>query len=207
MPSKKTSRALLRLAALTLFVCLPFTHIQAQTTNGSSEKRVAIQELLNLIGATATAKSIFVTLIDQYSQALARDSIEKFEKQNYPPGYKEKVLTLTRDFYDGLSKRLREEVPQRIKYDERVNQLYVDAYDEYFTEAEVKDLITFYKGPVGQKFLQLAPTVGAELQKKFQADMGSETLMATRAIVEEEVKRLEVQAARELGPSKRTKKE
>ena len=206
MFSKKAPRTSHRLIAVALFLCLPLNLAQAQTT-AKSEKRVAIQELLNLIGATQTAKSIFVTLIDQYSQALAQDSIQKFEKQDYPPGYKEKVLSLTRDFYDGLSKRLREEVPQRIRYDERVNQMYVDAYDEYFSEAEVKDLIAFYKSPVGQKFLKLGPSVGTELQKKFQAELGPETMMATRAIVDEQVKQLEEIANREFKTSTGKKKE
>ncbi|HKO62388.1 MAG TPA: DUF2059 domain-containing protein [Pyrinomonadaceae bacterium] len=191
---------------LALVLCAFSAEVHAQTT-AANEKRTAIQELLNVIGATQTAKTIFVSLIDQYSQALARESIEKFEKQDWPPPQKERVLALTRDFYARLSLRLREEVPQRLKYDEKVNQLYLDAYDEYFTDAEVRDLITFFRGQVGQKFLGLGPQVGPALQKRVQAEMGEEIVTLTRAVVTEEVKRLEDNAAREFKASTGSKKE
>lgn len=204
------SRSMLNATRLVLFLfavvfCAP-SAVHAQTTS-PNEKRAAIQELLNVIGATQTAKSIFVSLIDQYSQALARESIEKFESQNYPAPQKEKVLALTREFYDRLSLRLREEVPQRLKYDEKVNQLYLDAYDEYFTDAEVRDLTKFFRGAVGQKFLGLAPQVGPVLQRKLQTEMGDEIITVTRAVVAEEVKRLEDSAAREFKALPRSKKE
>lgn len=204
------SRSMLKAARWALFLfavvfCVP-SPVHAQNIS-PAEKRAAIQELLNVIGATQTAKSIFVSLIDQYSQALARESIEKFESQNYPAPQKEKVLALTREFYDRLSLRLREEVPQRLKYDEKVNQLYLDAYDEYFTDAEVRDLTIFFRGAVGQKFLGLAPQVGPVLQRKLQTEMGDEIVTVTKAVVAEEVKRLEDTAAREFKALPRSKKE
>src|SRR5688572_27045552 len=183
MGSRSMHKVIRSTAVLFAFILCAFSSDVHSQTTASNEKRAAIQELLNVIGATQTAKSIFVSLIDQYSQALARESIEKFEKQNWPPPQKERVLALTRDFYDRLSLRLREEVPQRVKYDEKVNGLYLDAYDDYFTEAEVRDLITFFRGSIGQKFLGLAPQVGPLLQRKLQAEMGDEIVKVTRAVV------------------------
>ncbi len=175
-------------------------NVQAQGP-GSTEKRSAIQELLTLVGATKTAKTVFVTLIDQYSQALAKNTIENFEKKNWPPASKEKVKVLTQEFFTQLSQRLREEVPDRLQYEERVGRLYLDLYDQYFTEAEIRELIAFYGSPVGRKFLGLAPSVAGSIQQKAQAEFEAETVAVTKEIVAEELKKLEIKLTAELKKS------
>jgi len=170
-----------------------------------TEKQIAIQELLNVLKATATAKAIFTTLIDQYSQALAGDSIERFEKQNTPPSVKQKMKELTADFYVRLSKRLREEVPAKIHYDEVTNRIYQEAYDQYFTEAEIKELIAFYKTPTGQRFLNFGPKFAAAIQEKTQTEISESTMRVTREIVDEEIKALEERANAQLKGAARKK--
>lgn len=173
------------------------SNVQAQTPEPAG-KRAAIQELLNLMGATQSARAIFVSLIDQYSQALARDSISSFEKKNWPPASKQKAKLLAQDFYSRLTQRLREEVPQRVQYEATVGRLYLDEYDQYFTEDEIRELIVFYQSPVGRKFLGFGPKVSSTLQQKVGAELESQTLSVTQEIVAEELKKLESRAAAEL---------
>ena len=183
---------------LAILVCAAFiSNVQAQTPEPAG-KRAAIQELLNLMGATQSARAIFVSLIDQYSQALARDSISGFEKKNWPPASKQKAKQLAQDFYSRLAQRLREEVPQRVQYEAKVGRLYLDEYDQYFTEDEIRDLIVFYQSPLGQKFLGFGPKVSSTLQQKVGAELESQTLSVTQEIVAEELKKLESRAAAEL---------
>lgn len=172
--------------------------LQGQTSDAGA-KRAAIQEFLKLIGATQFAKVTFITLVDQYSQALAKNSIQSFQKQSWSPAVRVKMEALTQDFFDRLSKRLREELLVKVGYEERLNRLYLEAYDENFTEAEVNELITFYKSPIGQKFLGFGPKVAISLQKKAQAEVEALMTTATREILDEELKRLEKRAAVEHG--------
>lgn len=153
-------------------------------------KQVAIKELLSLIRATETAKTIFVTLIDQYSRAMATDSVDKFATQAGSPQAKAKMKELIEEFYTRLSQRLQEEVPTRIRYDEVLTGLYVDAYDREFSEPEIAQLIAFYKTPTGTKMLSFGPKVGASLQQKFAEVAGAPIMSITRGIVDEEIQRL-----------------
>jgi len=189
-----------RLFVAAVFFCSCVCGVQAQTPE-LTPKQAATQELLDLLGATQVAKAIFVTLIDQYAQALSKDSVQSFEAKNWPPEIKEKAVAITRDFYTRLAKRLREEVPSRLHYEETVNRLYLDAYAEYFSEAEIRELIGFYKSPAGQKFLGFGPKVSTTLQQKAMAEIETPTLNLTKEIVAEEIKELEKRAAVELKQS------
>jgi hypothetical protein len=191
---------------LCILVCATLsTGVSAQTPE-RVEKRAAIRQLLNLIGATQSAKAIFVSLIDQYSQALAQDSVKSFESKPWPPEFKEKSKQLTLDFYSRLSQRLREELPQRIQYDAKVGEIYLDAYDRYFTEEDIRELLAFYSSPVGKKFVGLASQVAAEMRTVASAELGSQVMSVTREIVAEELKGLESRADAELKATKSPRK-
>jgi hypothetical protein len=111
-------------------------NVSAQTPE-PTPKQVAIHELLKLLRATEFSKTILVTLIDQYSRALAQDTIDKFEKKPGSPQAKAKMKELTQEFYGRVSQRLQDEVPARIRYDELLTGLYVEAYDQSFSESEI----------------------------------------------------------------------
>ncbi len=193
----------MRLVLAIIVVACVF-NAQAQTPDAG--KRAAIQELLNLMGATQFARMNFITLVDQYSQALANDSIQSFEKKNWSPEVREKMETLTRDFHKRLSQRLSDELLLRIGYEERLNRLYLETYDEHFSVAEVRELFAFYKSPIGQKFIGFVPKVAISLQQKAQAEVEAPMTTITREIVDEELKLLEKRVATQLNPPTPRKK-
>src|SRR5512146_1005111 len=51
-----------------------------------------------------------------------------------------------------------------IKVDDLV-ELMVPAYDKYYTEGEIDQLIAFYKSPLGQKLVSSLPTMTEETSK------------------------------------------
>lgn len=44
-----------------------------------------------------------------------------------------------------------------------LNEDMVAIYDKYFTESEIKDYIVFYKSPSGQKFVNVTPSMQADI--------------------------------------------
>jgi len=64
------------------------------------------------------------------------------------------------------------------------------SYDKYFTEQEIKDFITFYKTPAGQKYISVMP----EMMKDMMGNMMKNYLPAMRKSLEtkmEEMKKKE----------------
>ena len=168
--------------------------VQAQTPD-LSKKHAAIQELLNLSGDTQRARGIFLSLIEQYFDVITKNTIADFEQKNWTPAEKEKGKAMARDVFARVSKRLREELPARIQYDEKVNRLYLELYDQRFSEAEIQELIAFYKSPIGQKVLAFEPSVAITLQQKTVAEFQEPIITITRAIIDEEMKKLEESVA------------
>jgi hypothetical protein len=194
-----------RLVLCFLFGAALSTGVSAQTPE-RVEKRAAIRQLLNLIGATQSAKAIFVSLIDQYSQTLAQDSVKSFESKPWPPEFKERSKQLSLDFYSRLSQRLKEELPQRIQYDSKVGEIYLNVYDRYFTEEDIRELLVFYSSPVGKKFVGLSSQVAVEMRTAASAELESQVMSVTREIVAEELKGLESRADSELKTTKSPRK-
>lgn len=52
---------------------------------------------------------------------------------------------------------------------EQMRDLYVDIYVEVFTEPEIRELIEFYKSPLGQKLLKKMPALMQKSMQKTQA--------------------------------------
>lgn len=65
-----------------------------------------------------------------------------------------------------------------LKVDDIIQQL-VPIYDRYYTEEDLKELVTFYKGPVGQKAISVTPQIMQEatqvMVRYFQEKMPAET--------------------------------
>jgi uncharacterized protein len=45
------------------------------------------------------------------------------------------------------------------------NTMYIDLYDKYFTNEEIKGLIQFYESPVGRKAIEVLPAITQESMK------------------------------------------
>jgi hypothetical protein len=73
--------------------------------------------------------------------------------------------------------RYRQLVREKIDFREWVRTVYEPLYAKYFTEAQLADLVTFYKTPTGQKLIKSLPDIereamqsaGAQIQEKFAA--------------------------------------
>lgn len=44
-----------------------------------------------------------------------------------------------------------------------LNEDMIGLYDKYFTESEIKDLVTFYKSPAGKKMVAVSPDLNKEM--------------------------------------------
>src|ERR1051325_9126002 len=73
--------------------------------------------------------------------------------------------------------RYRQLVREKIDYGEWVRGVYEPLYAKYFTEAQLADLVAFYKTPTGQQMIKALPeiereamqTAGAQIREKFAA--------------------------------------
>ncbi len=75
------------------------------------------------------------------------------------------MLKAFKDIYPNVETSVWDEFAKEIKGEEMVN-LVIPIYAKYFTEEDMKDMIAFYKSPVGKKLVEKQPLI---VQESMQA--------------------------------------
>lgn len=128
-------------------------------------KEADIRSLLELTGVKAVAAQTMDGMLESVRPLLAG---------SLPPGeYREKLIDLF------LIKFRAKADPQYLV------GLAIPIYDKYFSNEEIKSLLQFYRTPLGQKTVNVLPTVAAEMQqegKKWGEGLGRDSM---REVLEE----------------------
>ena len=131
------------------------------------EKKALIKELLRLTNASSNSEAIFNQLIEQIQEPLAGQASnmlrEWIQAQKLAPAERTRMEAEVPGAAQRIANRIRSELPKRISFGELAEKAGFEIYDKHFTEAEVKDLIAFYKTPVAQKFIRIAPQFTIDL--------------------------------------------
>jgi uncharacterized protein len=162
-------------------------HAQASLT---PEKKALIKELLGLLNSGNAAEAIAIQFLEQTQESaiilIKSDLREWIQAQKVAPAEKKRLEAEMDESAQRILTRLRAEFPKRINMGEILELVMLEVYDKYFTEAEVKDLVAFYKTPTGQKFIKILPQISAEMLPIIKQLMApAATLLATELLAEE----------------------
>lgn len=141
------------IAAVVLLAALPALATQP---NPSAKQKELIDQLITL------------THLDENVRYLLDTMLERMTKESNEPRSEDDKKDL---------ERYRQLVREKIDYREWVRGVYEPLYAKYFTEAQLADLVAFYKTPTGQQVIKAFPeiereamqTAGAQIQEKFAA--------------------------------------
>lgn len=119
-----------------------------------------IRELMDLAGTKATVTRVMNNMVDNMRPLFLRA---------LPPGpYRKRLVQL---FFEKIHTKME---PQHIL------DLAVPIYAKYFSDAEIKQVIQFYKTPLGQKWVRLLPKMQAQIMPEAQRwgqQTGRETMI------------------------------
>ena len=91
---------------------------------------------------------------DVFEQASIRE-IEASKR--YTPHEKERRIREQQAISTKMNARFRQRVLTEIDFRKVIEDMMLPLYDKFFTEAELADLIAFYKTPTGEKTLTIMP--------------------------------------------------
>lgn len=136
--------------------------------NGYSQpKQELIKELFNVMKQDSMIERTFSSIIPSMfnqMQGQAKDSTGRARSQE--------AMKATLPVMKDIIKRMMDED-------------MVAIYDRNFSEKEIKDFITFYKSPSGQKFVKTQPKIQKELMPIFIKKYIPEIAKATKAKMDE----------------------
>ena len=149
---------------------------QAQGTGASStddsakispEKRELIKQIIALSDAHKRTEVVSESVFAQSEKNfISGMSASIGNSPDYSDAQKTELITrLTLSsarFFD----RCRELMKQKINLAEIVDSVTYPIYDKYFEQADLEALVTFYKSPIGEKFVKVMPQIYQESSAK-----------------------------------------
>ncbi len=154
-------------------LCLSFLCLSALAGTATAQdkpvqdKQALIKELLRLTNAGDMAQNFSETLLAQLENTLPQMlSNTAGASPDIDPKLKAELDQKITEMTQKLLKRFRAELPKRVNFAQVVEQISIPLYDRVFTEAELKDLINFYRSPTGQKAVKAIPQLLPEIMQE-----------------------------------------
>src|SRR6266480_2771013 len=132
----------------------------------SAEKRALVKQILDLTNSRQSSEAIFNAQFDEMEKQMpdiqwqAISSMEEFKKLT--PAQKEEVRTRVKQSSTRQAQRIKELFLQRIDMKQLVEDISYAVFCKHITEAELRDLVTFYSSPTGKKVVAETPALFAE---------------------------------------------
>jgi uncharacterized protein len=170
--------------AISLVVCVS---ARGEDPSGDLKKQL-IDELVAIMEADQTAQktadAIMTQMAAQYPQMLSEiaDSGKILTS-----GQKERMKQEAERSFTRFAARFRERLGDIYRSKELLERVYYPTFSKYYTKAELRDLITFYKSPTGQKTLRVQPEFTSDvLQRSFEL-IGPKMQHLIKELMEEEL--------------------
>ncbi len=125
---------------------LVFLFLSSQAASAQTPSTESVMKLLEVTKAEAMIEQIYATVELNAKQDLAK----RTEGQTLNEEEKE--------FIARIPPTIAEVFKSEFSWPE-MRAVYIDIYQEAFTQSEINDLIDFYKSPVGQSYLSKMPLV------------------------------------------------
>jgi uncharacterized protein len=150
-------------------IALAFCFTVALPANAQSdstpEKKALIKELLTLMNASNNSEAIANQLMEGMQEplsGLASNMLREWiQSLKLAPAERNSMEAEVPVSAQRIANRIRAELPKRINLGGLTEKVGLEIYDKHFTEADVKDLIAFYKTSTAQKFIRLTPQLTA----------------------------------------------
>jgi hypothetical protein len=158
------------LAAVLLSLFVAGVHGQesspSPTQTISREKQALIQELLELTSPKKTVDAMLQAQADQMEKQLPNIVWQAVsgmkELQNLTPKQREEIRLQVVSTSLRSGRRMYELLLQKIDFNKLIGDISLPLYDKYFTEAELRDLVTFQKSATGKKVVEVMPNLMVE---------------------------------------------
>jgi uncharacterized protein len=155
------------------------------------EKRALITELFTAMEADKMAQQVADVMLGQMEPHLMRALAQSIpDGARLSAAEREQFQQRMAESTTRIWRRLRELLPQRVRFSEVMEQIFFPLYDKHFTETELKELVAFYKSPTGKKFISVVPQLTQESMTKTGELVMPKLSALVNELVEEELKSL-----------------
>jgi len=129
----------------------------------TESKQQAIRELLSIVGVAGMAEQMrdqqgIVELMRMRPSYAPMMELAVSEQADLSESDRQRLLARLADF-DAFAERFRTLFAERIDFSPIIEAVYPPLYDEYFSEEELRQMLAFYRTPVGRKTIEVMPSL------------------------------------------------
>jgi hypothetical protein len=129
-------------------------------------KQQTIRELLTIVGVVGMAEQMrdqqsvveLMRIRPSYPQMM---EFAVSEQTDLSDDDRKRLLARLADF-DAFAERFDSLFVERLHFSEIIEAVYLPIYDKYFSEEELREMLAFYRTPVGRKSIELMPSLMQE---------------------------------------------
>lgn len=170
-----------------LILCLLFAPLGAAAEDEiPPEKERLVRELIEVSGGEQMAGQVSrLILAEVQREYVVMLESELARRDDLGPDEKDALrqrLGSRRRFAEKFNERFRD----RVGYDEILERVYIPLYDKYFDEQEIREIVAFYRSPVGEKSLRVMPSLMQEALDRSSEIIAPRAMDLAREILTEE---------------------
>ena len=150
---------------------LPATS-EAQETESKAEPKISeakmelIRELLTIVGIAGMAEQMrdqqaVVELMQMQPSYHEMMEWATSEQADLSETDRQLVLARLEDF-DAFAERFQARFNQRLNFSAIIETIYPPIYDKIFSEEDLRQMVAFYRTPIGRKSIEVMPTLMQE---------------------------------------------
>jgi hypothetical protein len=129
----------------------------------TESKQELIRELLTIVGVVGMAEQMrdqqsVVELMQMQSSYHEMMEWATSEQPDLLEEDRQLLLARFEDF-DAFAERFQALFIERINFSTIIEAVYPPLYDKYFSEEELRQMVTFYRTPVGRKSIEVMPSL------------------------------------------------
>ncbi len=149
-------------AGLAALGAVLLTAVPTASAEMTPQKRELIRELIELSGGVISTDEVNRMLLAQFEKVYGT-MIEQLvaDDPTLSPEDQQALRERLGDF-DWFSKAFSARFPERVDLIAIREQAYFPLYDRYFEESELKEILAFYRTPVGKKAVSVLPVIVQE---------------------------------------------
>jgi hypothetical protein len=165
---------------------------QIAAQEGSSKTK---QELIRELLVVTEARNNAIKMMDSIVGEMNKQYPQMVERMtdadpDLTPAQRQKAKKTLSENQARFSNQLMERIKQRVDIGRIMEGISYSLYDKYFTEDELKDLISFYKTPTGKKTLSVLPQLFAESIQRASEELSPTLTRIFTEIVTEDKERI-----------------
>ena len=165
-----------------------FSIVRAQDASISPTKKALIGEMISVTKADQQVEASMRTMFDQLDRGypeMVKQLVVKRSSNLSAAEQKEIVDLLVKQ--NSGQQSYRERILAAIDFREYIEKALYPLYDKFFTEAELADLLAFYKSSTGRKLNQVMPQLFGESVRLAQEILIPKVVAATESTIDSDL--------------------